>query len=161
MAAPKGNRFWDFVGKHGRDFKYTPEKLWEEAIEYFEWVEANPLQEEKGFAYMGSVTKENFNKMRAMTIIGFCLYADINVDTFYEYRKSKDFSEITTRIENIIRDQKFSGAAAELLNANIIARDLGLVDKVEQSGTTKTDITVTTKGAQKEVDNLIKKFESE
>lgn len=34
-----------------------------------------------------------------------------------------------TRVEQIIRQQKFEGAAAELLNPNIIARDLGLADK--------------------------------
>ena len=34
----------------------------------------------------------------------------------------------------IIRTQKFAGAAADLLNANIIARDLGLADKNEVTG---------------------------
>ncbi|MBC8318455.1 MAG: hypothetical protein H8E41_11160 [Desulfobulbaceae bacterium] len=31
--------------------------------------------------------------------------------------------------EQVIRDQKFTGAAADLLNANIIARVFGLADK--------------------------------
>ncbi|RCZ57579.1 DNA-packaging protein [Escherichia coli] len=35
----------------------------------------------------------------------------------------EDFCGVTTRAEDIIYDQKFSGAAADLLNANIIARD--------------------------------------
>jgi hypothetical protein len=34
----------------------------------------------------------------------------------------------------VILDQKFTGAAADLLNPNIIARDLGLTDKKEVSG---------------------------
>ena len=37
-------------------------------------------------------------------------------------------------MEQIIRTQKFEGAAAELLNPNIIARDLGLADRSEHSG---------------------------
>ena len=45
--------------------------------------------------------------------------------------KSDDFSMITTRVDGIIRTQKFQGGAADLLNPNIIARDLGLVDKKE------------------------------
>lgn len=129
MAAPKGNKYWQFRGKHGRDYKYQPEELWNEAVQYFEWVEDNPLLEEKGFAFQGVVTKETFAKMRAMTITGFCLFADIALKTFEEYKQLEDFSNIVTRIENIIREQKFTGAAAELLNPNIIARDLGLSDR--------------------------------
>ena len=43
------------------------------------------------------------------------------------------------RAESVIRSQKFAGAAADLLNANIIARDLGLAEKkqVESKSTVK------------------------
>jgi hypothetical protein len=44
-------------------------------------------------------------------------------------RKNKDFSEVIHAIEEIIRTQKFEGAAVGAFNANIIARDLGMVDK--------------------------------
>jgi hypothetical protein len=44
-------------------------------------------------------------------------------------REEKDLLPITTRVESLIYEQKFSGAAADLLNANIIARELGLVEK--------------------------------
>jgi hypothetical protein len=159
MAAHVGNKYWQFRDKHGRDFKYTPEKLWAEAIEYFEWCELNPLKEDSVSFYQGQPTHEPITKMRAMTIIGFCLYADIDQFTFYNYRQNKDFIDITTRIENIIRDQKFTGAAADLLNANIIARDLGLVDKVEQTGTTKHEIIVPDAETKKEIDKLKEKFE--
>ncbi|SMP36850.1 terminase small subunit, partial [Shimia sagamensis] len=55
--------------------------------------------------------------------------------TWREWRKSrKDLSSVMTRVEQIIRQQKFEGAAAELLNPNIIARDLGLADKKEIGG---------------------------
>jgi hypothetical protein len=139
MAAPKGNKYWEFRGKHGRDFKYTPEALWDEAKLYFEWVEENPLWEEKGFAFQGIVTKERFAKMRAMTLQGFFLYADISHQTWENYKENKDFVEITTRIEGIIKSQKFEGAAADLLNPNIIARDLGLSDKQNIDHTTGGD----------------------
>nr|WP_261640834.1 DNA-packaging protein [Erwinia mallotivora] len=45
------------------------------------------------------------------------------------------------RAEQIIYNQKFTGAAADLLNANIIARELGLADKreVQQTVTDLTD----------------------
>jgi poly(A) polymerase Pap1 len=45
-----------------------------------------------------------------------------------------DFSTVITDIEKTIYTQKFQGASADLLNANIIARDLGLSDKTELTG---------------------------
>lgn len=41
---------------------------------------------------------------------------------------------VITQAEAVIYEQKFTGAAADLLNPNIIARDLGLADKKELSG---------------------------
>jgi hypothetical protein len=38
-------------------------------------------------------------------------------------------------VEEIIRTQKFEGASADLLNPNIIARDLGLADKQDNTTT--------------------------
>jgi hypothetical protein len=67
--------------------------------------------------------------MRAMTIDGLCLFLDISTDTWKLYKDREDFIGVTRKAENVIRSQKFSGAAADLLNANIIARDLGLSDK--------------------------------
>ena len=130
MAAPKGNRFWEARSSHGRDPKFdSPETLWNACKEYFEWVEDNPLEESKAFAYQGVITIAVLPKMRAMTISGLCLFLDIGETTWQRYRDNEDFRVITTRVEKIIYNQKFSGAAADLLNANIIARDLGLRDE--------------------------------
>jgi hypothetical protein len=70
---------------------------------------------------------------------------DVNTLYFRDFKESElgktnDFSQIIARIENVIYSQKFTAAAAGLLNANIIARELGLADK--QDVTNKT-ITVT------------------
>ena len=45
------------------------------------------------------------------------------------HEDNDDFVTVITDIETVIRTQKFEGAAADLLNANIIARDLGMTDK--------------------------------
>lgn len=130
MAAPKGNRFWEARSSHGRNPKFeSPEVLWAACCEYFEWVEANPLYEVKAFAFQGVVTQESLPKLRAMTISGLCIFLDITRQTWGTFRAMEGFSDITTRAEEIIYDQKFSGAAADLLNANIIARDLGLKEQ--------------------------------
>lgn len=137
MAAPKGNRFWEARSTHGRNPKFeSADALWSACCEYFEWVEKNPLWEMKPFAYQGEVTQEPVQKMRAMTLSSLCLFLDISDDTWRNYRANKDLLGVVTRAEKVIYDQKFSGAAADLLNANIIARDLGLKDNqvTEHSG---------------------------
>ena len=132
MAAPKGNRFWEVRSKHGRDkILKTPEIMWEAAKQYFEWVENNPLTEYKVTQYQGEVVTMPVPKMRAMTISGLCLFLDISTQTWHDYCKREDFIDVTSKIDRVIRDQKFSGAASDMLNANIIARDLGLTDKKE------------------------------
>lgn len=134
-GAPFGNQFWLARSSHGRSpiFK-NPEQLWKACQEYFAWVEAHPLFEMKPFAYQGIVVQEPVAKMRAMTIGGLCIFLDIARRTWDEYRGRDDFLPVVTQVEEVIRDQKFSGAAADLLNANIIARDLGLKDSQEHSG---------------------------
>lgn len=132
MAAPKGNRFWEARSSHGRNPKFeSGDQLWSACCEYFQWVEDNPLWEMKPFAYQGEVTQEPVAKMRAMTLTGLCLFLDISDDTWRNYRDKEDLLGVVTRAEKVIYDQKFSGAAADLLNANIIARDLGLAEKKE------------------------------
>ncbi len=132
MAAPKGNQFWKARASHGRDLIFeTPELLWESCSEYFDWVEDNPLEEEKLFAYQGAIKRETVSKMRAMTLGGLCIFLDVTEDTWSNYRQRKDYLGVVSKVEKIIYNQKFTGAAADLLNANIIARDLGLSDKQE------------------------------
>ena len=127
-----------FRDKHGRDHKYTPEGLWDEFHEYAKWLEANPLMEavviQRGIKINTTegeqlVYQTAMPKMRPMTLTGFCIYADIDLTTYEAYRKQNDYVRVTTRIDIIIRTQKFEGAASGFFNANIIARDLGLVDK--------------------------------
>jgi len=135
MAAPAGNEFWKMRSTHGRKPIFPDaDTLWDAACEYFAWVEANPLKEAQAFAYQGAVTVHELSKMRAMTISGLCIFLDISLQNWTEYREREGFSDITSRVDDIIRTQKFEGASAGLLNASIIARDLGLSEKSELSG---------------------------
>lgn len=135
MAAPKGNRFWEARSSHGRKPIFeTPDDLWKACLEYFEWVEENPLYEMRPFAFQGIVTQEPVPKMRAMTIMGLCNFLDIAHPTWEDYRRKEGFSATASRVDNIIRQQKFEGASADMLNPSIIARDLGLADRRELSG---------------------------
>jgi hypothetical protein len=142
MGAPIGNEFWKRRTKHGRDKLFTkPELLWEAAQEYFQWCFDNPLIE---IDFVGKdATQVQKPKIRAFTWSGLELYLDI--DSLREYKSNpdyKEFSHIITRIEKIMYTQKFEGAAAGLLNPNIIARDLRLND----GDPVPTNLTVTISG---------------
>lgn len=127
-----GNSAWRARSSHGRKplFK-DPEQLRDACFEYFEWVEANPLIAADTVKFQGVGEVMPVPRMRAMTIIGLCNFLDIASSTWLEYKSNTDFSSICEGVENIIYQQKLEGAAADLLNHAIIARELGLADKKE------------------------------
>ena len=136
MGAPKGNQYWRARTKHGRDKIFADSGiLWDACCEYFDWVESHPLMEDKIFNNQGEIIHGENQKMRAMTTTGLCLFLNITFETWTQYKKKKDFTEVIKKAEAIIYSQKFEGASAGLLNPNIIARDLGLIDKAEQKNT--------------------------
>lgn len=128
-----GNKFWLARSSHGANPKFAgPDELWEACVEYFEWVHDNPLYEAKPFHFQGHITTASLPKMRAMTIGALCLFIDVTHETWCTWRNDRpDLSEVLARVDATIRAQKFEGASADLLNPNIIARDLGLSDKVK------------------------------
>ena len=132
MPAPKGNRFWEARSSHGRKPIFSnPEQLWDACVQYFEWNEANPLWENKVAQYQGVPVDMPAPKMRAMTLSALCIFLDIALCTWKDYKRQEGFSHICDQVEQMIYNQKLQGASADLLNANIIARELGLKDKSE------------------------------
>lgn len=167
MAAPKGNEFWKLRSKHGRDKIFaSPEILWEESCKYFKWCVNNPLIEfEQAKTPSRPVKNENgewifppalveLPKMRAFTIQGLCLFLGVNSVYFKQFEDSfkgmedelsKDFSSTCRRIREVISQQKFVGAAAGFLNANLICRDLGLSDSNVLKGDKENPIPIESK----------------
>lgn len=133
MAAPKGNKFWEARATSGRKPIFeSPEHLWDSAVEYFEWVESNPIWANKVTQYQGVPVDMPVAKMRAMTVGAMCIFLDITHQAWLNYCEREDFIEVTSKIKQIIYSQKLEGAAADELNANIIARELGLKDASTQ-----------------------------
>lgn len=162
MVAPKGNRFWAVRSSHGRNPVFeTPEQLLGACEEFFEWVNENPLESTEAFAFQGNVTLEVLPKMRAMTLDGLQIFLDVDDTTWADYRRKENFSRVVSYVEKCIRNQKFGGAAAGLLNANIIARDLGLKDTVanEHSGPNgapiKSESAITVEDASQAYNDLV------
>lgn len=156
MSAPLGNQFWKLRSKHGREKLFeSPDALWEAACEYFESIQNSPYKKVEAKTvnigdYQSRVELVELPVMKPFTMHGLCRYLGCNTVYFYQFEKNlkqddpkhQDFSNIITRIREIIYEQKFSGAAAGFFNANIIARDLGLADKKEvDKKTTKVKFT--------------------
>lgn len=137
MAAPEGNEFWKLRSTHGRKKLFeTPELLWEAACEYFEWCDKHPFIEKQLIAYQGEGSLTDVPKMRPYTLEGVCFYLNASSSYLRVFKSTlkesdKDFLTVINEIEEIIANQQFSGAASGFLNANIIARKLGLGEKTD------------------------------
>lgn len=174
----KGNNFWTRRSKHGRDRLFdTPEDLWKGALEYFRHVDKNPFfmaeqvkQPGKGYVdsegeYVAPEYIISLPKLKPYTLKGLCLFLHCNVGYFSDFKKSLsgkedqkslDFSEVIRAIEETVYNQKFSGAAAGFFNSNLIARELGLVDKTEVKQQGSLEITMTKEETRKIADDLEK-----
>lgn len=137
MSAPKGNKFWEQRSTHGRETLFaSPLLLWEAAKEYFEWCEENPITDPRSFGGKQQI-------QRPFTMQGLCSYLDCSTGYFRTFKatqdQKKDFLAIIERIEEAIYQQKFENAAIGVYNQNIIARDLGLVERSESKVEAKID----------------------
>jgi len=124
-----------------RKIHLTPEDFLKDVVEYFKWCETHPLLEEKvshhkfGKAGEGEeviTTRTDEKRVRPFTKKGLSIHIGVPVSRLDTYKKrGGDWAEAVEMIEDAIFTQKFENAAAGLLNANLISRDLGLADKQE------------------------------
>lgn len=137
-----GSQLWRLANHKGQGRLYNnPQELWDGCVEYFDWITANPLKESKLASYEGDHQIVEVPRLRAMTIRSLCVFLDIDQQSWANWRKGReDLQPVIAKVEDIIFANKFEGAAAGLLNPTIIARELGLIDKREQSGTVQVTI---------------------
>lgn len=140
---PYINRWWEkkaskaTSSKAGRPYIFeTPDELWQACCEYFEWIESHPVYETKLMQHKDQTWYEQVPKPRPMTREGLFRFLNISAPAWWHYRneKSEEFSKVVNAVDNIIYEQKYTGAAVGLYNANIVGRDLGLREHHEVSG---------------------------
>lgn len=146
---PWQKAFWNaMIGKcPGKDdagapgSAMTPEALWDLACLYFQGEDEDTMVK-KDFIRSG----ENAGKVVEITTLRpfswnsfdlFMLYHGINT-SIHDIRRNKDgkyaaFQDVVARIENVIYEQKFDGAAIGVYSQQLIIRDLGLAEKVDAS----------------------------
>lgn len=133
---PKEACPWRKQGRTKTKLPKRPGDLKNWCSEYFEWCEDNPLYEKKVMTWQGEVKIKHVPKPRAMTQWGLRIHLGISKTTWQKWRATADdgFKEVIDWAESVIADQKFTKAAAELMNPNLIALSLGLSHKNEISG---------------------------
>ena len=113
----------------------TPRDFLRDVADYFTWCEKHPLLEEKIFQFKGGIVRGEEGRMRPFTKKGLCTFLGIPASRLASYSKRGDeWAAAIEIVEQTIYTQKFEGAAAGLLNATIISRDLGLAEKTEVAG---------------------------
>lgn len=145
------DRIWNEVNPFGKKSKRgngnlrfeTPEQLWDEACEYFEWALNTPWITSKAMKMKDGdrdiIELAREPKARYLSNVGLCLFLGIQRCTYGYYqngkhdRDDKDYSSVCAVIDDIIHEQKLSGAAAGIFHPMIVARELGLADKQEIS----------------------------
>lgn len=137
MAAPKGNQFWKLRSEHGRDYLFSNTEIFEKEISaYFNWVDSHPwykVEAVKSGDLAGTLIK--IPNARPYTLSGLCIYLNASESYWKKFRAtpglSEDFLSIISRTEEIIRTNKFEGAAVGAFKENIMIRDLGMAEKTE------------------------------
>ena len=128
-------QFWRTSPEKGPTPKFaTPEALREAAVQAFQHYEDHPHREEVLFHHKGQVVRTFKRVMRPYTFRGVALRMGTTTATLTNYRPVPGYSEVLDWMEEVIYTQKFEGAAGNMMNANFLARDLGLADKSELSG---------------------------
>lgn len=123
----------------------TPQILWQTALDYQEWCENNPLWKSEWDYKTRTIV--NLPVKRAMSMMGFCIYAGVNT-TYLQQLSLKiqknpnglhhaEFANTIKLIRHCINQQKFEGAASGFFNATMISRALNLTEKIDMTSAGK------------------------
>lgn len=125
VEGPKNTTDSKPTRKVGRPRAYTPEALEATFEEYVEWAKKHPLSINKVSA--GEIIA--IPTERPLTLVGFCVFADIVENTFREYERQEEFLSVTTRARTAFANSQIEGALIGAYNPNIVARLQGLADR--------------------------------
>ena len=113
----------------------TPEAFLAAAAGYFNWCVDHPILEDQVFQYKGSIVRTSRKKVRVFTKKGLAAHLNVPASRLESYlQRDDEWKRAAEMVEQIIHNQKFENAAANMLNAGFIARDLGMADKQELTG---------------------------
>lgn len=155
----------------GRPLKYEPDELLEKFQEYIKWAKEHPIPivknvkntTTKGDTY-GSDSLER--KPRLLSISGFLVFIGAGSDWWQsldreDRKRHEEFARVKGFIREFCQSYQSEMASADIFNANIVSRLLGLADKKDiTSGGEKIDRIIVESPEQKEKLENIKDLES-
>lgn len=126
---------WEVADRYRDIVSNSAESLWENALSYFAWCEANPIQVKKTAMSGKEAGKKFLVEMPVMyTIKGLCIHCNILEEYLRDLRQSKDsapdYYNVVSKILYIIHDQNMTYAALDLFNPILVGR-LHNIDKDE------------------------------
>ncbi len=127
-----GNSMWLQRSKHGREKIFSsPQAMASTFGEYVDHLQAHPIITRKQVVVAQELVWAEEERYVPLTWAGFATFCGTHKNYFQNFRSrcSADFKEVIGQIDDFMFTQKFSGAASGIFNANIISRDLGLIDK--------------------------------
>lgn len=139
----RGNRIWSTRKTWGPPPLYAgPDELWAKCVEYFDWLDENPIIEQKAVAGKGVV---NVYRNHPPTIEGLCVHLGVSTKTWWDWRNDRpDLVNVIARVDQMIRGDQIVGGLTDQYNSNLTARITGLADKSETDVTTKGEKLPTT-----------------
>lgn len=140
-AAPKGNEFWKLRSKHGRDrIIESPEVMLDAVHEFLELKENTYLDKPemiRGGEMAGTQVNVKIKDYPTLSELAHFL-GFMTLKSWRDYKERDGFLTVITYAEEIISNWKLKGTAIGVYNHNIVARDLGLVDKKEHDHKSKS-----------------------
>lgn len=135
------------LAKIGRPRKFTPETL---AAKFEEYRAYHPTRRR----YINEVIRSGERAgeivqvpvQPPMSLISFVLFAGITFEGWDNYCKREEFFEVTTHIRKEIEGDQVDGAAVGQYNQNIIARLVGLSDKLQMQGEGNAQLNISVNG---------------
>ena len=106
--------------------KYTPEQVFDLAVRYFTWAEANHIQAAETASFQGEVYESKIHKPRVFTLNGFRLFAGLSASVLEKWRREPGFSDVMDFIDGVVYEQKFQLAANNIVNAGFIGKEIGI-----------------------------------
>ena len=133
-----------------RPFKFTADQLNDIFIRYKADLK-NKTFTKKIYDQKNSCVVD-IELQRPPTIQGFCMFADMNIQTFYNLMNGdsenidNQIIEIITHVKVFIQEYQISGAILNELNPNIVARLNGLNDTINVESNSQPVINISLPG---------------
>lgn len=139
-----------------RPFKFKdPDEVWKIYQKYLNHLKNNPMHRNeliKSGERAGEVISVEVPV--PPNIWGFCLFADIDRQTYYNYvggdseNLNKELIDIFTRVDDDIKQKQITGATVNLYNQAIVARLNGLTESIKVENATPEQINITIAGTK-------------